>query len=113
MSASAVIFLTASWLLVPRLGIVGFGAAQLIQQVAILVLGWLVLRRHVADLGWMPYRWRRDVFAETTGYAVKLNGIGIVQLMFEPLAKFAFNHVGGPGLVALYEARFSPRRAGP
>ncbi|MER9263455.1 polysaccharide biosynthesis C-terminal domain-containing protein [Mesorhizobium sp. M0410] len=101
--AGALVFFGACILLVPRQGVFGFGVAQVLQQATVIVLGWLVLRRHVADLGWLPRRWRRDAFAETTGYAVKLNAIGLTGLMFEPLAKFAFNHAAGPGLVALYE----------
>ena len=100
---AALIFLFSSWLLIPQYGVVGFGVAQLIQQVVILVLGWHVLRRHVSDLGWLPFHWRRDVFGETAGFAIKLNAIGVVGLLFEPLVKFAFNHTGGPGLVAIYE----------
>lgn len=100
---AALIFLISSWLLIPKYGVVGFGVAQLVQQIVILVLGWHVLRRHVSDLGWVPFHWRRDVFGETAGFAIKLNAIGIVGLLFEPLVKFAFNHTGGPGLVAIYE----------
>lgn len=100
---AALTFLTASWLLVPSYGIIGYGVALLLQQIIMLGLGWLVLRLHVADIGWLPYRWRRSVFAETTGYALKLNAIGVMGLLFEPLAKFAINHAGGPSLVAYYE----------
>ncbi|MBJ7579522.1 hypothetical protein JHC09_16745 [Devosia sp. MC532] len=102
-SVASLIFLGACWFFVPRLGVVGFAVAQLLQQAVMLVLGWIVLRRYIPLLGWFPYRWRLDVFVETTGYAIKLNAIGLIGLMFEPLAKFAFNHAGGPGLVALYE----------
>lgn len=101
--SAAFVFLAASWVLVPRYGVIGFGAAQVLQQVAMLTIGWLVLRRHIVGLGWLPHSWRRDVFAETTGYALRLNAIGVIGLLFEPLAKFAFNHAGGPGLVAVYE----------
>lgn len=101
--ASTTAFLVASWFLTPDFGIIGFAAAQIAQQGLMLALGWIVLRRHVADLGWLPQRWRRDVFAETTGYALKLNAIGVIGLMFEPLAKFALNHAGGPGLVAIFD----------
>lgn len=102
-SIASLAFLAACAVLVPRYGVLGFGAAQVLQQAAMLTLGWLALRRHVGGLGWFPHRWRRNAFAETTGYAVKLNVIGAMGLLFEPLAKFAFNHAGGPGLVALYE----------
>jgi O-antigen/teichoic acid export membrane protein len=100
---AALIFLFSSWLLIPQYGVIGFGIAQVVQQIVILVLGWHVLRRHVSDLGWMPFHWRRDVFGETAGFAIKLNAIGVVGLLFDPLVKFAFNHTGGPGLVAIYE----------
>lgn len=100
---AALAFLAASWLLVPSYGVIGYGVALLLQQVIMLGLGWLVLRLHVAGIGWLPYRWRRGVFAETTGYALKLNAIGVMGLLFEPLSKFAFNHAGGLGLVAYYE----------
>ncbi|MET2827813.1 lipopolysaccharide biosynthesis protein [Mesorhizobium shangrilense] len=100
---ASLVFLGACALLVPSYGVLGFGAAQVLQQTTVLALGWLVLRRHIADLGWLPLRWRRDAFTETSTYALKLNAIGVAGMLFEPLAKFAFNHAGGPALVALYE----------
>lgn len=99
----SIIFLAACVLLVPAYGVVGFGVASVMQQVTLVLLGWIVLRRHVAGLGWLPVRWRRAVFAETTGYAMKLNGTGVANALADPIAKFAFNHVGGPALVALYD----------
>ncbi|MEC5293425.1 MULTISPECIES: lipopolysaccharide biosynthesis protein [unclassified Aurantimonas] len=102
-SVASLVFLVACLILVPGFGVIGFGAAQVLQQVVMMVLGWVVLRRHVPGLGWLPHRWRRAAFAETTGYAVKLNAIGVLGLIFEPLVKFAFNHTGGPALVGLYE----------
>lgn len=83
---AALAFLTASWLLVPSYGVIGYGVALLLQQIIMLGLGWLVLRLHVAGIGWLPYRWRCGVFAETTGYALKLNAIGVMGLLFEPLS---------------------------
>lgn len=102
-AGASIAFVVACAALVPSLGVVGFGIAQLVQQVLLLLLGFAVLRRHIPGLTWLPRRWRRDVFVETTGYALKLNGISVLGLMFEPLAKLAFNHAGGPALVALYE----------
>ena len=100
---ATLVFVAASAILVPQFGIVGFAAAQVVQQVTMLLVGWAVLRRHVVGLGWAPSGWRRDVFMETTVYALRLNAIGALSLLFEPLAKFAFNNAGGPGLVALFE----------
>ena len=100
---SSVAFLAACWLLIPIYGVAGYGVAQIVQQLIILVIGWVVLRRHVPGLGWLPLGWRKSIFTETAGYALRLNGIGLMGLMFDPLAKFAFNHAGGPAQVAIYE----------
>ncbi|MEI8699542.1 polysaccharide biosynthesis C-terminal domain-containing protein [Mesorhizobium sp. ISC15] len=102
-TASAVIFLVACWILVPRFGVIGYGASQVVQQASISVFGWITLRRHIEGLGWLPFRWRKDLFIKTTGYALRLNATGVAALMFEPLAKFAINGAEGPALVALYE----------
>jgi O-antigen/teichoic acid export membrane protein len=104
---ASIAFVVACAVLVPGLGVVGFGIAQLVQQVTLLIVGVAVLQQHIPGLTWLPRRWRRDLFVKTTGYALKLNGISLLGLMFEPMAKFAFNSAGGPALVALYE--FSSR----
>lgn len=103
MIAAAMFLLLASFVLVPGFGILGFAIAQVAYQCLIVVTGWVVLRSHIAGLGWLPWHWRRGIFAETTGYALRLNAIGIMTLLFEPITKFAFNAIGGLSLVALYE----------
>ena len=103
MIVAALFFVLAGFALVPKLGVLGFAIAQVAYQCVILVIGWFVLRSHISGLGWIPRHWNRGVFVETTGYALKLNGIGVLMLLFEPLTKFAFNDIGGPSLVALYE----------
>ncbi|WP_287061624.1 polysaccharide biosynthesis C-terminal domain-containing protein [Mesorhizobium sp.] len=102
-SIAALVFLCSNVILIPYFGVLGFGVANILQQSTTLVLAWWALRRHIPDLGWFPWHWKRAVFAETTGYAIRLNAIGVMGLLFEPLTKFAFNHASGPALVALYE----------
>ncbi len=101
--AAAVCSLAATWLLAPFYGVRGFAAAQVMQQLAIVMLGWLVLRQHIPGLGWVPHRWSRIVFVETTGYSLRLNANGLAIMLFEPVVKFAINHAGGLSDVALYE----------
>jgi len=103
MVAAAMVLLVASYMLVPAMGIRGFAVAQLLYQGFILLVGWIVLRIHIPGLGWLPTHWKRRAFYETAGFAVKLNGIGIMIVLFEPLVKFGFNATGGVGSVALYE----------
>ena len=102
-SVAAIAFLGLSFWLVPTWGVTGFGLAQILQQVVISLLGWLVLRRNIQQLGWFPWKWDNKMFFKTVGYSVKLSSISVVNVMFDPLVKFAFNSLGGPALVGYYE----------
>lgn len=101
--ATSLAFLAASYALVPAYGIYGFAMAQMGQQLLTLVLGWLCLRRLIPAIGWVPLRWRLDVFRETTGYALRQTMIGGTFMMADPAMKFALNAISGPVLVAQYE----------
>lgn len=103
MTVASLLFLAGSMVLIPALGLVGFALAQLAQQAFTILVGWIVLRGHIKQLGWFPTSWTLRAFRQTTSYALKLNAIGLVVLLFEPLAKFAFNGIGGPGAVGLFE----------
>lgn len=100
---ASVALLASSAALVPSFGIIGFGVAIGVQQAVMLIAGWLILRRHLPGLHWVPLRWSRSVFRETTGYSLKMMAIGLVSSITDPLAKAAINSAGGPALVGLYE----------
>lgn len=102
-TAASLLFLAGSMVLVPTMGLIGFALAQLAQQAFTILVGWIVLRGHIQKLGWFPTSWAPGAFRQTTSYALKLNAIGLVGLLFEPLAKFAFNGTSGPDAVALFE----------
>jgi O-antigen/teichoic acid export membrane protein len=87
----------------PAVGIVGVSLAQLAQQTVIIAVGWAYLRRNIDGLGWFPFKWRFAVFKATSGYAIKLNSIGIFLLFFDPLVKFCLNRAAGTEAVGYYE----------
>ena len=103
MMATSVLFLIGCYALIPLYGIYGFAIAQLGQQLAIIALAWISLRRLIPGIGWLPVRWRLSVFRETTGYALRQNMIAGTYMLVDPLMKFALNALSGPALVALYE----------
>jgi O-antigen/teichoic acid export membrane protein len=103
MSGSAVLSLLVTWLLVPRLQATGFAIAQATQQAIIICLGWIMLRRHVSDLGMLPASWSTAILRKTLPFTLSLNLTGIAAMLFEPLAKFALNSSGGPVLVGHFE----------
>ncbi|MDE8653008.1 hypothetical protein [Novosphingobium album (ex Liu et al. 2023)] len=101
--SSAVVSFLIVLVLVPRIGIVGFGIAQILSPLVTIIAGWTVLHRQVPEIGWFPCRWQQKAFRVTTGFGLKLNGISLLNLLFEPLVKFSFGATGGASQVALYE----------
>jgi len=100
---SALSLLVSALALVPAYGVKGFAYAQLLSFAVSVSLGWAALHRYLPQIGWFPANWRWRLFKSTTSFGVKLSFIGILNLFFDPLVKFAFNMVGGPKSVALYE----------
>ncbi|RWM80800.1 MAG: hypothetical protein EOR81_07435 [Mesorhizobium sp.] len=102
-SCSSVVLLLASWLLIPRYGGAGFGVAQILQQLVVIVFGWMVLRRRIPHLGPFPNSWSRSVFRETVGFGLRLQATGLASLLTEPLAKLILSQWGGLSFVGYYE----------
>lgn len=102
-SCSSVVLLLASWLFIPRYGGIGFGLAQILQQLVVIVFGWMVLRRRIPHLGLFPNSWSRPVFRETVGFGLRLQATGLASLLTEPLAKVFLSQWGGLSFVGYYE----------
>jgi O-antigen/teichoic acid export membrane protein len=103
MSVGAILMLAIAALLVPAMGLAGFAWAQFSSQLLVTLAGWALLRRHLPLTGWLPTRWRAAAFSKTFSFGLKLNGIMVLTLFFEPLVKLALNEAGDTTRVALYE----------
>jgi O-antigen/teichoic acid export membrane protein len=100
---SLFIFLLSAWALVPKMGLLGFGWALVIQNTSLLVMCWLCLRRLIVGIGWLPYRWDPAVFLRTIKFGLSLQVYSIAALLSDPVAKFYFSVFGGLHAVAIYE----------
>jgi O-antigen/teichoic acid export membrane protein len=89
--------------LIPSFGLVGFAVSQVLQQALSFVLGWLALRRALPNIGWGPVGWNHATFIETLPYSAKLQAVSAANAFVEPVAKFALNATGGPGIVTFYD----------
>lgn len=101
--AGAISALGASWFLIPAFGIVGYGIGEICRHSVQFAISWLILRTHVPDVGWVPYRWNGSIFRTTFRYALMLNASSLMSTMIDPLSKLAFNHASGPAAVAFFE----------
>lgn len=100
---AAVVALLSNWYFIPAYGIVGYGIAEVGRQTVQFLLCWIILRRHVPEVGWFPHRWNSAVFRVTFRYALMLNASSLMATMIDPLSKLAFNHASGPTAVAVFE----------
>lgn len=95
--------LLLAWWLVPLIGLKGAALAQLGQYVLMVVVGWVILRRSLPNLGIFPRHWRRKAFMALVGYGSKLQISVIANFAFEPLVKFMLAHYGGLAVLGYYE----------
>lgn len=97
------VFMAGAFARVPSAGVVGLAQAQLGQGVVMLVASWLLVRRQMPELPWVPRRWTRRAFREMFGYSVRLQGVTVAQMLFDPAAKSLLAVFGGASAVGLFE----------
>jgi O-antigen/teichoic acid export membrane protein len=100
---ASIFSLLATWILVPRLGVAGFAFAQILLHLLGYIFCWWILRRAVSGMGYFPTKWRLSFVRETLSYTVKVNGIGLMGLLFEPLVKLLIGARGGTVALGIYE----------
>jgi O-antigen/teichoic acid export membrane protein len=94
-----------SALLVQSQGLIGIAAAQIAQQLVVAAGSWLMIRRLDAAERpplW-PFRLHRSTLRMLISFGIRLQGLNIVNFMFEPATKFVFSAVGGLAGLGLYE----------
>ncbi|MBL0225855.1 MAG: oligosaccharide flippase family protein [Geobacteraceae bacterium] len=102
MIGNILFFVAAIWL-VPRYGLVGLAVGQAAQSLLLMVAGWLVLRRYLTALPWLPVHWSKAKFKEMLSYAVNFQINSIAILFFDPITKMLMSRFGGLSSAAYYE----------
>jgi O-antigen/teichoic acid export membrane protein len=92
-----------SFVLVPKLGILGLGIAQSAQSVLVLAVAAVALGHVLPGLRWVRLRWSRKTFRELVAYGWKLQTISVLVLAYEPVTKFLLGRFFGAEMVGLYE----------
>lgn len=96
-------FLGSAFWLVPRFGLIGLAIGQAGQGFLLMLASWLVLRRQLHSLPWLPTHWSKVKFKEMFGYAVNFQINSIAILLFEPAIKLLMSRYGGLSSAAYYE----------
>ncbi len=97
------LFLLLAYLAVPRYGLVGLAAAQVVQGVALVVAGWLLVRRLVGNPPIVPLQWSRARLRQMIGYGANVQVLTVVMLLFEPTTKLLLSRYGGLSSAGTFE----------
>ena len=103
MSVSYIVLLGTTWALVGRYGINGFATALVTQHLFLIVGAWVLLRRVLPDLGWLPRRWSPSAFQESFGFGLSVQATAFASLLSDPLARVLIVSTGGVASAGHYE----------
>lgn len=98
-----VLMLGLAILLVPVHGLIGLAEAQIAQGIFLLLVSWLILRRKLTHLGWMPLRWSRQAFRELIGYGANVQLASLLMLLVDPVTKALMAKFGGASAAGFFE----------
>lgn len=103
MSTSYAVLLLTTWALVGRFGIYGFAAALATQHIFLIIGAWLLLRRVMPGLGWLPRHWSPSAFHESFGFGLSVQATTFAGLLSDPLARVLIASTGGVASAGHYE----------
>ena len=96
-------YLVLAFLLVPRYSLLGLAYAQTAQTGACFVATWMLLRRAIPALPFVPHRWDRGLFREMCGYGLHFQFITASQAVREPVTKALLAKFGGLAMTGIYD----------
>jgi O-antigen/teichoic acid export membrane protein len=101
----SVVQVAVAFALKDKMGITSLAVAQVIQNLVVLIGGWLIIQYLV----WqkvalkVPWRFRKGPLRELAGFGLKLQLIAVLGLLSEPAIKFVLSLMGGLATVGMYE----------
>jgi O-antigen/teichoic acid export membrane protein len=101
--AGSALYLVLAFLLVPRYSLLGLAYAQTAQTGACFLATWILLRRTIPALPFVPHRWDRRLFREMCGYGLHFQFITASQAAREPVTKALLAKFGGLAMTGIYD----------
>lgn len=97
------LFLALSFLLVPKLGLLGLVWAQIGQGLFLTAAGYILLRHVLPELRGFPTRWNGHLLRSMLGYGVNVQGAAAFMLLLDPVTKALMSRFGGPTATGYFE----------
>jgi O-antigen/teichoic acid export membrane protein len=99
----AVLHLFLCFGLAPTYGLLGLAYARVVLNITILLISWLLLKKHLSILPVLPYRWDRGIFKEIIRYGINFQIISVTTMFYDPITKALLSKFGGLSMVGYYE----------
>lgn len=104
--AASLLHLGLVVLLVPKYGLFGLAAAQILQGGFLVGLVWLMVRRTLTPLPIFPIHWSKSAFLEMWRYGTTYQLTGIVAMLVDPTIKILLTSFGSLANVGYYEMAY-------
>jgi O-antigen/teichoic acid export membrane protein len=103
MIGTTLLFLMVAYAAVPRFGLIGLASAQVVQGVALLVVGWWLVRHVAGHAPVVPLHWSRKRLRQLIGYGANVQVLALVMVLFEPTTKLLLGRYGGLSAAGTFE----------
>jgi len=99
----AILHLLLCFILAPKYGLIGVAYARVIQNITVLIISWILLKKHLSLLPILPFRWNKRIFKEIISYGINFQVISITSMLYDPITKALLIKFGGLSMVGFYE----------
>jgi len=103
MMGSSIFYALLCFIFAPKYGLIGLAYAQIINNTAILIVSWVLIKRFLPVLPVVPYQWDRTLFKEIINYGINFQIISITTMFYDPITKALLSKFGGLSMVGYYE----------
>jgi O-antigen/teichoic acid export membrane protein len=99
----SVLYLLCAFLFVPKYGLLGLAYAQAGVAALSVAATWLLLRRRIPQLPFLPRHWNQKLFREMAAYGFHFQFITTSQALREPVTKALLAKFGGLAMTGFYD----------
>ena len=90
-------------LLVKKLGLMGLAWAKIIQNLFLIFINYIFLKRCLPSISFFPLKWEKRLFREMIGYGTSFQVMSLMSMLYDPVTKAILSKFGGLSLVGYYE----------
>tara|TARA_B110000902_G_scaffold263595_1_gene343005 strand:- start:5908 stop:7419 length:1512 start_codon:yes stop_codon:yes gene_type:complete len=100
---TTIVYTILSVLFINEFDIMGLAYAQLCQSFLFLLLGIILSKTYIKSFTLFYFKWHKELMRKIFLYSLKFQGMGVTQLLYDPITKTILSKFGGLEFVAIFE----------